>query len=131
MESFFEKVRKQRENALFFLKNLNLKGGELPYEKSDCQSNYYQFAIRFRNKGQRDLLSEFLFRHGIDSAKYLDEVVDVAKNNHGYKGDCPNAELCSKTVLVIPNHYVLSDKDLNYIVKCLNDGTEYFVYTCT
>lgn len=124
--SFTDKVMKQRENAFFFLKNLKLKNVILPYEKEECQSNYYQFAIRFRNKGQRDLLSEFLFRHGIDSAKYLNEVVDVAKNNHGYKGDCPNAELCSKTVLVIPNHYVLSDADLNYIVKCVNGGNEHF-----
>src|SRR3989338_8132918 len=127
IESFFEKVRKQRENAFFFMKNLNLKGGELPYEKSDCQSNYYQFAIRFQNSSQRDFIADYLLRCGIDSAKYLDEIVDVSKIDYGYRGDCPNSEICSKTVLVVPNHYVLSDKDLNYIVKCLNNGNEYFV----
>ena len=122
--SFIDKVMKQRENAFFFLKNLKLNNVILPYEREECQSNYYQFAIRFRNKQQRDILSEFLFRHGIDSAKYLDEVVDVAKNNYGYKGDCPTAEQCSKAVLVIPNHYVLSDADLSCIVKCVNEGNE-------
>lgn len=118
--NFSEKIKRQRQNSLFFLNNIRLKDAILPKEKGGCHSNYYQFAIRFQNSSQRNYSADFLRRHGIDTAKYLDDAVDVSTKYYGYKGDCPNAELCSKTVLIIPNYYTLSDKDINYIVKCLN-----------
>lgn len=122
METFFEKVKKQKENALYLLKNLRMENVVLPLEKDNCWSNYYQFVIRFETPGKRDAMADYLFKQGVDTAKYLDEVIDVAAENYHYKGDCPNSEICSKTVLVIPNHYTLSRKDLDHIVNCVNDG---------
>ena len=118
---FIEKVNRQRENALVLLNKIRIEETVLPIEKEGCLSNYYQFAIRFRDCDQRDFVAEYLLKSGIDSAKYLDEVVDLARDRYGYSGDCPNAELASKTVLVIPHHYTLSGKELNYIADTLNE----------
>jgi len=122
ISTFAEKVNKQKENALYLLKNIRLENISLPYERKDCWSNYYQFVIRFQDSKQRDRMADYLFKKGIDTAKYLDEIIDVARDNYDYSGDCPNAELCSKTVLVIPNHYTLSKQDLDHIINCLNSS---------
>jgi perosamine synthetase len=125
IEGFIEKVNKQRENALALLGRIRIAEAILPIEKEDCFSNYYQFAIRFPDRNQRDFVAEYLLRSGVDSAKYLDEVVGLARDRYGYSGDCPNAELASKTVLAVPHHYTLSDEELNYIADTLNEaGTQ-------
>ncbi|MFX0199151.1 MAG: DegT/DnrJ/EryC1/StrS family aminotransferase [Candidatus Hodarchaeota archaeon] len=125
METFLTNVKKQRENALYLLQEVKIEKAYLPYERKGCLSNYYQFAVRFESKEQRDLMRDYLWSHGIDSARYLDEVVNVAKTLYGYQGDCPNAELCSKAVLVIPHHYNLSLHSVAHIANTLNDGNEY------
>lgn len=125
IECFYEKVKKQKQNSLYLLNNIKMTNAFLPYEKEGCMSNYSQFAIRFQDAEMRNLMAQYLFDHGIDTAKYLDEIVDIARQDYNYSGDCPNAELCSKTVLVIPNHYTLSKKDLDHIIKSLNQGSQY------
>ena len=120
IEGFIREVNKQRENALALLRRIRIEEAVLPMEREGCFSNYYQFAIRFRDRDQRDFVAEYLLRSGIDSAKYLDEVVDLARDRYGYSRDCPNAELASKAVLAVPHHYTLSDKELNYIADTLN-----------
>jgi len=122
IENFLQKVNKQRENAFYFLEKIKKPNMFLPYEKENCWSNYYQFAIRFSNTEERNSYADFLLKHGIDTAKYLDDVIETAKDFYNYKGDCPNAEECSKKVLIIPNHYSLSRADLNHIVNCINNG---------
>ncbi len=123
IENFIVKVKKQRKNALYYLEKIKIKDVFLPHEKRNCWSNYYQFAVRFKNVEERNHFSDYLYKCGIDTAKYLDDVVDIAKDYYNYRGDCPNAEDCSKKVLIIPNHYTLSKKDLDYIVNCLNAGS--------
>jgi dTDP-4-amino-4,6-dideoxygalactose transaminase len=125
--SFYEKVAKQRQYALYLMERLSkIEVGILPYEKEGCFSNYYQFPIRFSDTRQRDFMANYLFRRGIDTAKYLDEVVDLAYREYHYEGDCPNAQLCSKTILIIPNHYNLSSYDLMRIVDVLEAGSYEF-----
>lgn len=114
------KIGRQRQNALFYLENITLKNVRLPQEKPGCVSNYFQFALRLPNQEARDALAEHLARQGIDSAKYLDEVIELARQDYGYAEDCPNAESCSKTVLVIPNYYTLKQNDLKKIVAVIN-----------
>ncbi len=114
------KIDQQRQNSFYFLNNLRLNHVSLPREKPFCESNYYQFAIRLPSRETRDFMADYLFENGIDAAKYLDDVVDIARDNYGYSGDCPNAERCAESVLIIPNHYTLSDRDLEKIVRVLN-----------
>ena len=124
IENFALKIKHQRENALYLLNNIKLKNIFFPHERQGCLSNYYQFAIRFNNQKERDLMARYLWRNGIDSPKYLDEVIDVVKRRFGYGGDCPNAEKCSKTVLIIPNHYKLVRENIEFIAGCLNDSNK-------
>ena len=119
---FLKKIQAQRENSIYLMENIESRSAILPMEKEGCWGNYYQFPLRFKSQSERDAVSEYLFTKGIDTAKYLDEVVEVATENHGYQGDCPNSELCSKTTLIIPNHYTLSKKDLDHIIQCLNEA---------
>jgi dTDP-4-amino-4,6-dideoxygalactose transaminase len=121
IEPFFIKIRRQRENALYLLKNLKIKGVRFPLEKRDCLSNYYQFAIKFRNQTERDKMAEHLWNRGIDTAKYLDDIVDAASTGAGYQGDCSHAEEASKTALIVPHYYSLRNKDLEFIMKSLNE----------
>ena len=117
-----EKVNQQRNNAEYLLKNLKLRHAQLPVERPGCWSNYYQFALRFESLGQRDFVAAYLRRCGIDAAAYLDDVVRVATSRYGYAGDCPNAELCSRTTLVIPHYYTLSQGCLEEVVRHVNEA---------
>ncbi len=126
VERFHLKVEMQRRNSLFLLENIRLTDAYLPTETDDCFNNFYQFPIRFNNTKQRDFVSDYLFQHGIDAAKYLDDILEITKRSYGYNGDCPNAERCSKTTLIIPNHYNLSPEDMNHIVEVLNDSDKHF-----
>jgi len=122
--SFLSKVVKQRENSEYLLKNIGRGNLILPSERPECWSNYSQFAIRLGSEQKRDQLAAYLFDHGVDSAKYGDEVLDVVKQEYHYSGDCPNSEQASKTILVIPNYYTLSQKDLDHVVACVNSGSK-------
>lgn len=124
LPAFQNKIEKQRENSLYLLKNINLNNIALPIEKQYCRSNYYQFVLRFHSTDQRDMMADYLFRSGIDSAKYLDDISVAARKLYGYRGDCITAEHCSKRVLAIPNHYTLTKEDLDHIACTLNNGNQ-------
>jgi perosamine synthetase len=126
IKNFQSKVEKQRYNSFYLLENLRLRDVYLPREKDGCFSNFYQFAIRFETMEQRDVVANYLMSRGIDTAQYLDEIVDVGRTVYNYGGDCPNGERCSKTTLVIPNHYTLAPKDVEYITDALNDSDEHW-----
>lgn len=126
IEGFQSKINLQRHNSFYYLDHVRINDAHMPVEKDDCYSNFYQFAIRFETRERRDLVCSYLLSRGIDTAQYLDEVIDVAKAAYDYKGDCPNAERCSKTTLIIPNHYTLEQKDVEYIARMLNDFNQYF-----
>jgi dTDP-4-amino-4,6-dideoxygalactose transaminase len=117
------KIGAQRRNGLFLLANLRLENVFLPTEKPGCRPNFFQFPLRFETTGQRDGIALYLYEKGVDTAKYLDEVLEHVVRWHRYKeGDCPVAETCSKTVLVVPHYYTLAEKDLVHVVDSLNDG---------
>ncbi|MCK4817447.1 DegT/DnrJ/EryC1/StrS family aminotransferase, partial [bacterium] len=65
IENFYEKVKRQKENTLYLLSNIKMVNAFLPYEKDQCWSNYYQFAIRFQDTEKRNLMAQYLFDHGI------------------------------------------------------------------
>ncbi len=117
---FREKIERQRRNALFLLDRINLENVNLPVEQPGCRSNYYQFALRFGSKAERDRVVSHLWRQGLDCPKYLDEIVGEAGENGGYRGGCPVSEEYSRTVAVIPNHYTLSDREMERIVQSIN-----------
>lgn len=123
MKGFIQKVYRQRSNAKYLLNNIHNKKVVLPREQTQNWNNYSQFAIRLESETKRDMMAAYLFEHGVDSAKYGDEILGLAKKEYGYRGDCPNSAYASKTVLVIPNHYTLSINELKHVADCINKGS--------
>jgi perosamine synthetase len=119
MMTFHQKIDRQRQNASYLSANLTPRNFVLPVVRDGCQSNFYQFPIRFKNHQHRDMAAASFFEHGFDCAKYLDEIVDYTTKTCGYDGDCHNAELCSKTTLLIPHYYTLSPDTLGYLINTL------------
>jgi dTDP-4-amino-4,6-dideoxygalactose transaminase len=118
---FGAKIKKQRENAIYYLNVINRKDiFFLPFQKQESESNYYQFAIRTVDQAQRDRLAAHLSKSGIDSVKYLDGIATEAKSMFDYKDDCPVAERCAQTVLTIPVYYSLSKNDVVRIADGIN-----------
>ena len=120
MITFAPKIERQRQHALYLLEKLKPNGVQLPFERESCVSNYYQFAVKVMSEAQRDMIAERLFERGVDTVKYLDEIVEFAAAEYSYDGSCPNSELISKTILVIPGHYTLPRARLDYIASSLN-----------
>lgn len=120
---FHGKVDIQREHAYGLLRALEPGDFLLPSESDGFTSNWFQFALRFQTTGQRDAMADYLFDQGIDTAKYLDDIVDETRSNYGYVGDCPNVEQLSKTVLLVPIHYTLSTADIARIIRAVNQGS--------
>jgi perosamine synthetase len=120
---FQEKVNVQTEHAHMLLDTVSPGKFTLPSERIDCSSNWFQFALKFQTPGQRDKMAEYLLNLGIDTSKYLDDIAFEAFTNYDYKGDCPNAELLSKTVLLVPIHYTLRTCDIEHIARSINEGS--------
>jgi perosamine synthetase len=116
-----DKIMRQRANSLYMLSRLRMRNAVLPHERVGCESNFYQFAVRFSSQKHRDAAADFLFSRGIDTAKYADGVPELARRHFGYHGDCPVAERCCRTTLVVPNHYTLSQEDIDYIADSLQE----------
>ncbi len=121
---FHEKINIQREHAHRLLNALLPGNFGLPVEDRDCTRNWFQFPLQFQTPPQRDEMAGFLLNRGIDTSKYLDDVASEARSNFGYQGDCPHAELLSKTVLLVPIHYTLRAADIDRIACCINEGSK-------
>jgi dTDP-4-amino-4,6-dideoxygalactose transaminase len=67
-------------------------------------------------------MARLLLSKAIDSMKYLDGIVDVAKKHFDYSGDCQIAEELSQKVLVIPNYFSLQKTDIARIAGYINEG---------
>ena len=124
IDHFQEKINFQREHAHRLLDAVVPGNFILPSEDKGCLSNWFQFALRFQNTQQRDVMADYLFNRGIDTSKYLDNIADEAHSNYGYTGDCPNAELLSKTILLVPIHYSLRNSDIEHIARSINEGSQ-------
>ncbi|RJS80167.1 hypothetical protein CW713_07820 [Methanophagales archaeon] len=118
---FKRNVELQRKNSFFLIEELKDTSVILPYERKETYCNYYLFPVRFDNKKERDLASDFLRDKGIDTSKLYSETPLKAKQFYGYKGDCPNTEKLTDTILVIPNHYTLKEKELTKIAESVKE----------
>lgn len=125
MAHFQEQVAIQREHAHILLEAVKPLNFSLPVERGNGSTgNWFQFALQFQSTRQRDAMADYLFRQGIDTSKYLDDIVEDAGSHYGYKGDCPNAERLSKTVLLVPIHYTLRARDIETIARSINAGSQ-------
>ena len=82
-------VRGQRINSAYYSKNLEINPDMICEEKPGTYYNRYHFPIVFPSTEFRDSMAYYLYERGIDSIRYLDRLVDIAKRNYEYRGDCP------------------------------------------
>lgn len=113
-------IERQREIAGFYSRALELDPHMLCAEPPGAYYNRYYYPVTFSSREHRDQIASRLHRAGIDSIKYLDDVVGVARDHYGYSGDCPAAERLSKTVLIIPGYYRLKNSDVERVARQLN-----------
>jgi dTDP-4-amino-4,6-dideoxygalactose transaminase len=116
---FQEKVERQRNNSKYLIENLLDTSLKLPFETKGTYCNYYLFPIQINGQLNRDEVGEFLRKKGIDTAKLFSKIPVIAKNKYGYKEGCQITEKIAKNILIIPNHFNLSKKELNQIVSVI------------
>lgn len=116
LSTFKEQVELQRNNSFFLIDALKENSIKLPYEKNNTYCNYYLFPILFKNKDERDKASMELRKRGVDNAKLFSKSPEIGTKQYGYDQDCPFTEQVADRILTLPNHYTLSNKELNKIV---------------
>ena len=119
ISGFEENVELQRKNSFFLLEGIRNTSLILPYEEQETYCNYYLFPIRFKNKKERDKAHTHLREMGVDTAKLYSETPMNAMRFYGYKGDCLNSEIAADTLLVIPNYYTLTEKNLIKVIDSI------------
>lgn len=119
ISGFEENVELQRKNSFFLLEGIENTSLVLPYEEQETYCNYYLFPIRFNNKEERDKAHTHLREMGVDTAKLYSETPMEATRVYGYKGDCPNSEIAADTLLIIPNYYTLTEKNLIKVIDSI------------
>lgn len=112
----------QRVNADYYFGALSLDRSMLCHEEEGTFYNRYQFPVSFPSQETRDAMAAHLQRHGIETSKPVNDIVEVASAHYNYVGDCPVAESLSKRVLVIPSYYTLKKQRIQSIAQCLNRG---------
>ncbi len=117
-----EYIEGHRSNAQFYSRAIALPPGMLCTEKPGAFYNRYLYPLTFASVKERDGMAAYLLGQGIDTMKYIDDVLQTATDNFGYTGGCPVAEGLSKRVLIIPNYYSLNKQDIQHVAHCLNDS---------
>lgn len=114
-------IQAHRTNANSYSQNLASDPGMLCLEPSNCFYNRLQYPITFPSGQCRDAMFAYLLEQGIDTTKYLDDVVEIATNVYGYTAGCPVSEQLANRVLIIPNYHGLRHKDVQRITECINE----------
>lgn len=115
-------IQKQRANADYYSRILELDPDMLCSEKPGTFYNRYLYPIVFPSMKDRDALADYLFNKKIGAIKPYQDIVEVAAEYYGYQGDCPVTERISKRLLVIPSNYSLREKEVQRIAQCVNAG---------
>lgn len=115
-------IERQRANADYYSRMLNLDSGMLCSEKSGAFYNRYLYPITFPSSKHRDLMAGYLHRQQINTIKPYQDIAEIAASHYGYAGDCPVTEQISKRILAIPSYYSLRERDVQRIAQCLNTG---------
>jgi perosamine synthetase len=115
-------VDAQRKNADYFVQNIRAESSAFCHEPRGAFYNRYQFPLTLPSQRHRDFLAAFLHKKKIDTAKPLDDIVEIARTYYGYAGDCPVAEQLSKRVLIIPSYHGIGTDEIERIARSVNDG---------
>ncbi len=116
--------RKRVENARFLTDSLSrVSGIEVPFVQKNVKHVFHQYTIKVRKN--RDRLLDYLNSHGIGARVYYPQplYMQPAYAKMGFrKGMCPVTEDVCKQVLSLPVHPLLTQKELEEIVKKVKAG---------
>ena len=113
-------IKKRRENANYYINNLNTKFVFVPRENKDEFNTYHTFVIQ---TVQRDGLKKYLKKRGIETAIHYPipiHLQSASKFLNYKKGSFPKTELQAKRILTLPIHQYLKKKDIIKICKSIN-----------
>lgn len=115
-------TNKRIENANFFDNKLSsIPEIILPTRYKNTKQVFHIYVIKVK---KRNLLKKYLIKHGIDAKIHypIPMHLQPAAKKYGYrKGDFPNCELICKSVLSLPVHEFISDKQRSYVVKVIKN----------
>ena len=114
-------ISKRRDNAKYYLENLDRKKYKLINEKKYQFNTYHTFVIQTKH---RNNLIKFLKKNGIETAIHYPIPIHLqpAAKFLGYnKGSFPATEKQSKEILTLPIHQNLERTSLQKIVNCMNN----------
>jgi dTDP-4-amino-4,6-dideoxygalactose transaminase len=114
-------ISKRRDNAKYYLENLDRKKYKLVDEKKYQFNTYHTFVIQTKS---RNNLIKFLKKKGIETAIHYPIPIHLqpaAKYLGCYKGSFPVTERQSQEILTLPVHQNLKRADLKEIVNYMNN----------
>lgn len=121
-----EKLTKiRRKNAkLLSLGLTNITGLILPTENTNYKDVFYQYTVRITGKFKvsREEFIRYLKDQSIVARVYFPKPLHLYPHIEklGYKkGDFPIAERLANEVVSLPVHPLVSEKDINYIIKTI------------
>ena len=114
------------KNAKYLSKHLSkIPGIIVPEVQKNSTHVFHQYTIRIRPEFplSRDEVVQKLTDAGIGTAIFYPLPINAQKlyRDLGYKINTPIAEQISKEVISLPVHPGLKVKDLNYVIKILQD----------
>jgi len=111
--------KKRIEHARFL--NDNLKNVEIPYVMPNVKHVYHQYTIKCKKrKATIESLKKNEIGFGVYYPKPLHFYEHLKEFGHS---DLKNSEYCAESVLSLPVHPALEEKDLEKIVKVVNNST--------
>ncbi len=117
LKHFNKHIKARQEAAAFYDKHLaSIDEIKIPVRAEYSTHTFHQYTIKTE---QRDELQQFLKGKGVPSMVYYPKTIHLQEGYKflGYKkGDFPNAEKLSETVLSLPMHTELEEDQLKYIV---------------
>ena len=117
-------IFKRRQNAKFYLNNIDRKFYELIDEKKFEFNTYHTFVIQTK---KRNKLVNYLKKNGIGTTIHYPIPIHLQPASRFLKykkGDFPKTETQSKKILTIPIHQNLTKNELKKIVFHLNKFAE-------
>lgn len=123
-----EILKKRKKVAGLYNKKLSkIKDLIIPQSNSDCQMSWFVYVVvlpeRFAGE-KRNMVIKEMTKKGIQCSNYFQPIhlQPFYKEEFGYKeGDFPITENIGKRTLALPFFNDLKEKDINFIVKSLEE----------
>lgn len=113
--------KERRKIAYKYLTEIKNEKIILPFVMNDVEPVWHIFSIRCKN---RDKFAEYLLKNGINTNRHYPIPIHLQKcySDLGIKqGELPVAEEISATQLSLPMFYGMTDNEVSYVIKKINE----------